>query len=121
MKMKTEMSDREILRELGSRLERRRIDAGLTQAELAERAGVSKRTVERIEAGISTDFTMLIRALRVLKLIDGLETLVPDLPTSPLALLKLKGREPKRVRHSPTKGRRSAVQEPPARPWKWGE
>jgi len=121
MRMKPEMADKEVLRELGARLERRRIDAGLTQAELAERSGISKRTVERIEGGVSTDFLMLIRALRALQLTDGLETLVPDLPTSPLALLKLKGREPKRVRHSRAKKWRGGVQEPPARPWKWGD
>ena len=116
MKLTTEMTDDAILRELGMRLERRRIDAGLTQAELAERAGVSKRTLERVEAGHSTDFVMLIRLLRALKLIEGLESLIADLPQSPLALLKLKGRERQRVRHS-----KVAEPAPSGRPWKWGE
>lgn len=116
MKIAAEMTDDAMLRELGMRLESRRIDAGLTQAELAERAGVSKRTVERIEAGHSTDFVMLIRLLRALKLIEGLESLIADLPQSPLALLKLKGRQRQRVRHS-----RAEVRGAGGRPWKWGE
>jgi transcriptional regulator with XRE-family HTH domain len=116
MVLTTGMTDNAILQELGNRLERRRIDAGLTQAELAERAGVSKRTVERIEAGHSTEFVMLIRLLRALELVQGLDSLITDLPQSPIALLKLKGRERQRVRHS-------RVREPTAarRPWKWGE
>src|SRR5256885_5069911 len=64
MKLTTEMTDAAVLEELGARLHRRRIDADLTQAQLAEEAGVSKRTVERIEAGHSTDLAMLIRVLR---------------------------------------------------------
>jgi transcriptional regulator with XRE-family HTH domain len=107
-----------VLHEIGSRLERRRIDAGLTQAELAEEAGISKRTVERIEAGDSTDFVLLVRALRVLKLLEALDQLVPDSPQSPLMLLKSRGRTRKRVGHSrrPPDG---TVSPKPAAPWKW--
>src|ERR1700733_11356305 len=99
MKITPELSDMAVLQEIGQRAERRRIDAGLTQAQLAQEAGISKRTVERIEAGHSTDFVMLLRVLRVLKLIDALDQLVPDLPQSPLMLLKGRGRAPKRVGH----------------------
>lgn len=120
MRLTQELTDEAILKELGTRLERRRVDANLTQAELAEEAGISKRTLERIEAGDSTDFTMLIRVLRALKLLEGLETLIPDLPQSPITLLKARGRERKRARHP--RGRRGAAATPkPASPWKWGE
>jgi transcriptional regulator with XRE-family HTH domain len=119
MKLRTELTDAAVLQELGTRLERRRIDANLTQAELADQAGISKRTLERIEAGRSTDLIMLIRTLRVLQLFDGLENLIPDLPQSPIALLKRRGHERKRV------GRRKASEHSadrtPPRPWKWGE
>src|SRR6185437_7695075 len=97
MKLTSGLTDEAVLHELGGRFERRRIDANLTQAALAERAGVSKRTVERIEAGQSTDFQLLVRTLRALRLFDELDRLVPDLPQSPMALLKHKGRERKRV------------------------
>ena len=97
MELTADLTDSAVLQELGMRLERRRIDARLTQAELATQAGISKRTLERIEAGSSTDFVMIIRVLRTLKLFIGLQNLVPDLPQSPMALLKVKGRERKRV------------------------
>jgi transcriptional regulator with XRE-family HTH domain len=120
MKITPELSDAAVLRELGDRLERRRIDAGLTQAQLAEEAGVSKRTVERIEAGDSTDFSMLLRVLRVLKLLETLEQSVPDLPQSPLVLLKSRGRARKRVGHV-RRPPRDAEAPKPVTPWKWRE
>jgi transcriptional regulator with XRE-family HTH domain len=119
MRITTELTDAAVLKELGERLERRRIDAALTQAELATEAGTSKRTVERIEAGRSTDFLMLLRVLRVLGLLGALEQLLPDLPQSPLALLKSRGRERKRVGH-PRQPRPVAAAEKRT-PWKWRE
>jgi transcriptional regulator with XRE-family HTH domain len=120
MRITSDVTDMAALREIGDRLERRRIDAGLTQARLAEEAGISKRTVERIEAGHSADFLMLLRVLRVLKLLETLDQLVPDLPQSPLMLLKTRGRERKRVGHSRrlTDG---TVAPKRAAPWKWRE
>jgi transcriptional regulator with XRE-family HTH domain len=117
MKITAELTDKAVLREIGERLERRRIDAGLTQAELAEEAGISKRTVERIEAGYSTDFVMLLRLLRVLKLLEPLDQWVPDMPQSPLLLLKGRGRVRKRVGHSRSPDGTAALK--PAPPWKW--
>jgi putative transcriptional regulator len=120
MKLHTELTDTAVLQELGSRLEHRRIDANLTQAQLAEEAGISKRTLERIEAGRSTDFAMLLRVLRALKLFEGLEGLVPELPRSPIALLKQKGRDRKRAGHPRRKDGPTQARQP-AGPWKWGE
>ena len=120
MKLTPELTDAAILKELGARLERRRVDSNLTQAELAEEAGVSKRTVERIEAGHSTDLVMLLRVLRALKLIEGLENLIPDLPQSPITLLKHRGRERKRAGHPRTQSRRTGTLRTES-PWKWGE
>src|ERR1700691_5419629 len=120
MKITTELTDKAVLHEIGERLERRRIDAGLTQAELAEEAGISKRTVERIEAAHSTDFVMLLRVLRVLKLLEALDQLLPDLPQSPLVLLKGRGRARKRVGH-PRRLPDGTGAPKRAVPWKWRE
>jgi transcriptional regulator with XRE-family HTH domain len=118
MKIEAGLGDKAVLLEIGERLERHRIDGGLTQAELAEEAGISKRTVERIEAGYSTDFVMLLRVLRVLKLLEALDQLVPHLPQSPLALLKSRGRARKRVGH-PRRPMDGTGEPKPTPPWKW--
>jgi len=120
MKIISELTDAAVLHEIGDRLERRRIDAGLTQAQLAGEAGISKRTVERFDAGHSTDFVMLVRALRVLKLFAALDQLVSDSPPSPLMLLKTRGRTRKRVGHSRRLPDGTAAPKAAA-PWKWRE
>lgn len=113
MKIEELLSDETILLELGERLAQRRLELELTQAELAEQAGVSKRTVERIEAGATTQLSTLIRILRILELLDRLENLVPVSGPRPLDLLKLKGKERQRA----PRGKKSA----PDEPWKWGD
>jgi transcriptional regulator with XRE-family HTH domain len=119
VKLTRELTDLAVLEELGTRLSRARIDANLTQARLAEEAGVGKRTIERLEAGRGTDLRMLVRVLRALGLMEGLESLVPATPQSPMALLRHKGRERKRAGH-PRHGE-GGTGAPHAAPWKWGE
>ena len=67
-----------------------RLAQNLTQAALAERAGVAKRTIERLESGaVATQLSGFLRVCRALGLIAGLETLVPEQAASPMAQLKL--------------------------------
>ena len=122
MQLTERLTDQAVLSEIGRRLERYRIDAGLTQARLARESGISKRTLERIEAGASCELTTLIRLLRVLKLIDGLNALIPDLPSSPIALLKQRGHQRQRASSPRLRVRagESATSQPASR-WKWGE
>src|ERR1700749_1540592 len=91
-------SDAAITAELGQRLATERLGAGLTQAQLAERAGVSKRTVERLEDGYSSQITNLVRCLRALDRLQGLEVLLPEPQPNPVSVLKLRGKIPKRAR-----------------------
>jgi putative transcriptional regulator len=44
---------------LGNRLKDRRVELGLTQAELAERVGVSRKTVNTVENGVFVPSTLL--------------------------------------------------------------
>lgn len=104
-------TDTATLEEIGKRLAQSRIAKSLTQAELAEQAGISKRTVERIESGMSSQLTNLIRVLRVLGILSSLDTALPMIEQRPMDLLKLKGRERKRVS-------KRGVSDTPA-DWKW--
>ena len=113
MKIEGLLTDEAILAELGGRLARHRLELQLTQEMLAEQAGISKRTVERVEAGATTQISSMIRILRVLGLLDRLDTLVPDARPRPMDLLKLKGKARKRA-----SGKRKPKDE---KPWKWGD
>lgn len=116
MKIDEMLSDDAVLIELGERIARLRIDRGYTQAMLAEQAGISKRTLERLEAGTSCQLTSLIRVLRELGVIGALEQLLPASRPGPMALLRGKGKQPQRVRPA----RALQASEPDAE-WKWGD
>lgn len=102
-----------VMEEMGKRLARCRIDRGQTQADLAEQAGIGKRTLERLENGESVQWASVVRVLRVLGLSDRLDLLIPDATTQPIELLRLKGKERKRA-STLSKKRRGGE-------WRWGD
>ena len=100
------LSNTEIILEMGSRLKAFRLQKKLTQQQLAEKAGVSLFTVAQIERGKSVSVSMLIAVMRVLRLLDNLELLLPRQEVSPIELLKLQGRKPQRIRNTRLKNKR---------------
>jgi transcriptional regulator with XRE-family HTH domain len=103
------------LAEIGKRLTQARLASNFTQAQLAEQAGISKRTVERLEAGaVATQLSGFIRVCRVLKVLDRFDSLLPESMPSPMAELKLRGKQ--RQRASGVK-----APKPSAKKWHWGD
>ncbi len=105
-------SDTAVLVELGARLARLRLRMNLTQTQLAREAGVSKRTLIRLESGECGQLTNLLRVLRALGLPGNLEALVP--PPLPSPIEQLRSRSKVRRRASPHAKPRAAVN-----PWTW--
>lgn len=99
---------------LSRRLARHRLNRNLTQDELARSAGISRRTLARLEAGEAVQLESFLRVLTALDLEDGLERLVPDVPDSPIQLVKRAGKRRQRAT-----GRRE-TRDRPAKPWTWG-
>lgn len=112
MKLNAQVADAVVLRELGERLARVRLERNLTQARLAEEAGVSKRTLERIEAGGPSQLVNLVRVFRALHLLDRFETLIPEPVISPVLQLKMHDKQRKRAKAS------STVHSPK---WEWND
>ena len=113
MRITQQLSDEAILQELGARLTRARIEHNLTQAALAEQAGVSKRTVERLESGeVATQLSGFLRVCRALGLLERFEALLPEPAPSPMAQLKQQGRKRQRAT-----GKRAVTREP--KKWTW--
>jgi transcriptional regulator with XRE-family HTH domain len=103
MKITSLLTDDAVLAELGARIAGRRVELQLTQAAVAEQAGIAKRTLERMEAGQTSQLTTLIRVLRVLDAASGLDSLIPESGPRPMDLLKRKGKVRQRA-----SGRRAA-------------
>jgi DNA-binding XRE family transcriptional regulator len=115
MRISSQLGDAVVLKELGGRISHARIERNLTQAMLAAEAGISKRTVERLESGeVGTQLSGLVRVCRVLGFLERLDSFIPEPTPSPIAQLKLQGRTRKRASH--TKPTRNATTK-----WSWGE
>jgi transcriptional regulator with XRE-family HTH domain len=115
MKITKQVTDEAVLYELGERLTRIRLDRNFTQAQLAIEAGVSKRTVERLEAGtVGTQLSGFIRVCRALDVIERFDLLVPEPVPSPIEQLKLAGRRRQRA----SKARPARLSE---KKWQWGD
>ncbi len=94
-----ESNNAAIIEELGRRVRQYRQKKNLTQQQLAEYAGISLFTVAQIERGKAVSIAMWLPLLRVLRILDNLEMLLPEIAISPVELLKLKSKkEPKRIR-----------------------
>lgn len=102
-----------ILRELGIRIKDTRIILSFTQKELSERAGISQRTVERIENGENVKIDNLINVIRALDLLQNFEILVPEQKMRPTELHDI-GK--KRTRATSRKEQKIGTNE-----WKWGD
>jgi putative transcriptional regulator len=77
--------------ELGQRLQRARLNLNLTQLEVAQHAGVSRKIVMNAEAG-QVSLENLIAILMTLDLLNHLDSFLPEQPFSPVQLLKLRGK-----------------------------
>jgi putative transcriptional regulator len=100
MNFNLSLSDTAVLRELGSRLAQYRLNQNLTQERLAHEAGISLRTLTRIENGEPSQTSNVLRLLRALGLLDNLDALVPAPAVSPIEQLKLKGKVRQRASSS---------------------
>jgi transcriptional regulator with XRE-family HTH domain len=114
MKIAPTMPETIMLAELGERAQQYRVGMNLTQAELAQNAGVSPRTIERLEAGSSVQFDKLVRILRALRLFANLDQLIPEASIRPIQLAGSKTE----VRLRSYKRRGAAAK---AQGWIWGD
>jgi transcriptional regulator with XRE-family HTH domain len=98
--------------DLGRRIEALRLGRNIQQSQLAREAGVSRRTVTRLESGQSVSLDTLLRVLRALGLSSRLATLLPEPSVQPIERVRLKSKERKRA---------SARREPAAGAWTWAD
>jgi|SRR5690554_1720205 len=110
------LSNQLIHDELCRRLKMTRLKADITQAELAEKSGVSLITVKRAESGKGNVTLMtLIALLRGIDALEQLNNFLPEPALSPLQLKAFTGRQRQRA------SSRHVENGPPVAGWKWGD
>lgn len=112
MRLDGQLTDKAILKEIGSRLEQLRLDRNIIRSDLAEQAGVSRNTIERAEAGNSVQLLNLIRICRALGIINRFESVFPIPTPSPIQQLMLQDK--KRRRASKKRSEQTGN-------WTWGD
>ena len=98
--------------DLGRRLEEVRLGRNMSQAQLAEEAGVSLRTITRLANGQGISLDTFLRVMRALGLVGRLADLLPDPSVRPIDRVRLKGHERKRAR---------PATRPAAEEWTWAD
>jgi transcriptional regulator with XRE-family HTH domain len=106
-------SSAEIERALCERLEAIRLARNLTQAQLADEAGVSRRTLSRLAAGAGVTLDTFVRVMAALGIQQNLQVLLPDPSVRPMERATGRGRERRRARPKST--------DAAAEPWAWAD
>ena len=99
--------------DLGSRLAKLRLARNITQESLAKEAGVSVRTLRRLEAGSPSSLDTFLRITVALGLADEVAGAIPASHIRPIERMQFRRGE--RLRAS------SASKEASTKPWVWGE
>jgi len=106
-------SSNQIESALCKRLESIRLSRNMTQQQLAKEAGVSTRTIRRLEKGQGVSLDTFIRVLTALRIQHSLEGLLPDPSVRPIERVGISKRERRRAR---------PVSESLEHPtWSWGD
>jgi len=98
---------------LCKRLESIRLSRNITQAQLAEEAGVSPRTIGRLEKGQGVSMDTFIRVMMALGIQQSLEALLPDPTVRPIERVGIGAGERKRARPTQSNVERLT--------WSWGD
>jgi len=86
---------------LGERIRKLRLSRNMDQLTTANKAGISEKALRNLEAGRGSTVETLLRTLKALDSLQGIEMLAPDVTVNPLALLR-SAKAPQRVRRSRT-------------------
>ncbi len=111
MKISNYNDEKSILVELGNRIQQYRISLNITQSELAQRCGLSLKTIARTEMGYDTKLSNLIKIMNEIGLIENLDILIPVPQPDYKAMFEEK---PTRKRARPDKKKADDA-------WIWGE
>lgn len=100
----------EYIKELGQKIKIYRIMNEMSQQDLEDKSGVSKRSISRLEQGESVQLDNLFKIIIALGIGDNIELLVPDQTRRPSYYLEKAQNRPKRVKKKTEK-----------KEFKWGD
>ena len=106
----TNQSATAIAEELGGRLKQARLDQDLTQADLAQRVGITRKALLQAEKG-QAQLATFIAIMVALNLTEQLDLFLPKPAISPLQLAKLQGKQQGKQRQRASRQRTNRDEE----------
>ncbi len=100
--------------EMRRKIKRQRIEMSITQAELAEKTGLSLSFIKKFENGNDISMENLFKILITLNLADLVNNAIPDYDKSPLAYIEKQKEKTKQRAHKKTGANKNRV-------FKWGD
>lgn len=91
-----ELSELQLLKELGKRLKEIRLNKNLTQQQIGEKIGKDRFEISKIESGKPISLISFLRILRALEKFEDLDRAIDYPPVSPRDMMLLQERKPKR-------------------------
>ena len=79
-----QLTDVEIISEIGRRMKTLRISKNLTQQALAEHSGLNRSTIRDLETGKPLNMLSIIQVFRSLDMLSKLEEILPGAENSPV-------------------------------------
>ena len=104
-------SSESIIDTLCKRLDEIRLSRNISQADLAEEAGVSRSTMTRLADGKPISLDSFVRVMTALRLTDHLAALLPDPTIRPIERVQLEGAEQQRA----------SAKKDETSEWTWGD
>lgn len=87
--------EEEVLSEVGKRIKSFRKNAKMSQQELADRVGVSRVIISKIERGANTSMTTFLRIIKLFNRIDALEEVLRVPTISPKERFENEAKKPR--------------------------
>ncbi|MDZ7807127.1 MAG: helix-turn-helix transcriptional regulator [Gracilimonas sp.] len=91
------MSDQAVIKQLGEFVKHHRLQQNKTQQTLAKEAGISRSTLSLLERGETVTLNTFIQVLRVLGLLERLNSFQVEETVSPIELAKKEQQKRKRA------------------------
>jgi len=105
---------------LGQQLEQLRLSKNLNQSVVASEAGVSRRTITRMESGETVSLDTFIRVLKVYDIADRLTSLFPAHTVRPIERVEFDGKQRKRASSIKNSQVNKSTQQS-EQPWSWND
>lgn len=111
------MKDAAVVKQLGKELRRMRLDANLSQAVVAEHAGLDRTTVVKLEAGRAATLMTVVQVLRALDKLELLDAFHVEQQPTPYMVVEMQEKYLKKQRKRAGRQKPEVVPPKPKSTW----